>query len=175
MPSGAPLVVNLRRNLRSIIGYEVPEPGVIAVELCIINIDVVERPWPLDAIYVGHGPLGSGLNPSPWGSPFAIGNTCERSTAFIGYARQRADARLWLLPLLNKRLLCHCENECHAHDLEQVIQDVFGEKPIVQTAPRVPHQIVYVKLLMVSSLSIPTWLILPLVIISRGIALVESL
>ena len=135
MPSGAPLVVSLRRSLRDIIGYEDPEPGVIAVELSIIGIAVVERPWPLDAVYVGHGPIGSGLNPSPWGSPYAVGNSCGRSALFVNYVRQRADARLWLLPLLNKRLVCHCENECHAHDLKQVIQELFGKKPFAQTAP----------------------------------------
>ena len=76
MPSGAPQLVNLRRSLRMIIGYEEPEPVMLSMDFCIMDIRVVERPWPLDAIYVGHGPPGSGLNPSPWGSPFVNSNRC---------------------------------------------------------------------------------------------------
>ena len=71
MPSGDALIVKLRLELAAIIGVPDSLPTVPATwETSVFDAATLQRPWPLHYIYVGHGPSGSGFNPSPWGSHF---------------------------------------------------------------------------------------------------------
>ena len=104
MPSGDAPIVALRREISAF--FSVPDsmsmlPAVW--ETSVYNATSIERPWPAHYIYVGHGPDGSGFNPSPWGSPFtstAVAVECAYDTRFILYARNKADVKYWLQPLV---------------------------------------------------------------------------
>ena len=84
------------------------------------------------------------------------------------YARRRADLREWLAPLVNKRLLCHGCDVCHAHDLADLIKEEFKEKIHNLTPCELPLQmfpyVVLVILVSVSSLLAPTQLILSITV-----------
>ena len=70
MPSGDDVVVELRMELAVMISIPDTLPVVPALwETSVYDAASLQRPWPLHYIYVGHGPVGSGFNPSPWGSP----------------------------------------------------------------------------------------------------------
>ena len=72
IPSGNPSVVQLREDLASLLSGPTRYPMVPANWTTqVINISTIERPWPSNYIYIGHGPRGSGFNPSPWGPRFA--------------------------------------------------------------------------------------------------------
>ena len=63
-----PHIVSLREELRGLIhGSARPMAAPVALSPSLACVESTPRPWPLDAVYVGHGPIGSGLNPSPWG------------------------------------------------------------------------------------------------------------
>ena len=140
MPSGDRIVVCLRRRLQTLLRDErCGDPPAFSMASSVSRVESMERPWPSDAVYVGHGPAESGLNASPWGSPFISSSSseCARSELFVNYARSRADLCEWLAPLLNKRLLCHCSGQCHAHDLAALIEETFKRPNVLQTAPSV--------------------------------------
>lgn len=74
-------------------------------ETSVFNIAALAQPWPASYVYVGHGPRGCGLNPSPWGSPYASSALCDRcpyDDRFLRYAEARADLLYWLRPLVGK-------------------------------------------------------------------------
>ena len=103
MPSGLAPVVCIRQELVEIVGaLDFPDNGRL-VDAAVVNVASFVRPWPMDFVYVGHGPRGCGLNPSPWGSPFLDANSqlCRRDARFVAYGRSRADRVSWLRPLLN--------------------------------------------------------------------------
>ena len=101
IPSGNPSVVQLREDLASLLSCPTRYPMVPANWTTpFINISTIERPWPSNYIYIGHGPRGSGFNPSPWGPPFctsSISTNCPYDSRFVAYAYSRAvPARWWL-------------------------------------------------------------------------------
>ena len=100
MPSGDALIVELRLELATIIDVPDSLPTLPAAWVTsVFDAAILQRPWPLHYVYVGHGPLGSGLNPSPRGSPFAspvLSAGCPYDSRFIQYARERADILQWL-------------------------------------------------------------------------------
>ena len=113
MPSGLAPVVRIRQELREIIGAPVVPDNGRLVDAAVVDFSGFIRPWPMDFIYVGHGPRGCGVNPSPWGSPFvnADSQLCRRDARFVAYGRCRADRVSWLRPLINKNFVCHCKHE----------------------------------------------------------------
>ena len=126
MPSGDAVVVELRTELAAIINVSNNEPMLPAGwDASIFDAVALLRPWPSHCIYVGHGPNGSGFNPSPWGSPYSspsLAAGCPYDSRFMLYARTRADVIYWLRPLVGKCLVFHCgENSCHAADLVSLI------------------------------------------------------
>ena len=70
MPSGDPVIVDLRSRLLDLVGRKPLPIRNRTLSTTVLNIDTYPHPWPANCIYVGHGPRRSGLNPSPWGSPF---------------------------------------------------------------------------------------------------------
>ena len=110
MPSGDPVIVDLRSRLLDLVGRKPLPIRNRTLSTTVFNIDTYPRPWPANSIYVGHGPRRPGLNPSPWGSPSLSCESlsCCKSTQFLEYGRRRADALLWLSPLINQNLICHC-------------------------------------------------------------------
>ena len=107
IPSGEKMVVDLRMEIGSIIGFTPPETFLPDDwETPVFNVANLNRPWPANSIYVGHGPRGCGLNPSPWGSPYASAssaNQCPYDERFVLYAEARADVVYWLRPLVGKK------------------------------------------------------------------------
>ena len=106
IPSGDANVVRLREDLITIV--DIPETfPVLPVQWVtpVIDITIIERPWPVQYIYVGHGPHGCGSNPSPWGSPYSdpsVTTECGDADLFLAYANDRADLLTWLSPLVGK-------------------------------------------------------------------------
>ena len=103
IPSGNSVVVRLRLALTTLINAPCTFPVLpVSWVTPIIDISSISRPWPVSYIYVGHGPHGSELNPSPWGSPFSNPSTgdCGSGTSFSAYANDRADIQSWLRPLV---------------------------------------------------------------------------
>ena len=140
MPSGDAIIVGLRRELENIIDVPDTYPTLPASWVTsVFDAEVLQRPWPLHYVYVGHGPNGCGLNPSPWGSPFAssvASHGCPCDGRFLQYARGRADTMQWLRPLVEKCLVCHCgKNNCHAADIALLIHELFGSPDGPETAP----------------------------------------
>ena len=129
IPSGDPVIVDLRMEIGSIIGLTVPDVFLpVEWETPVLNFDDLDRPWPASSIYVGHGPHGCGMNPSPWGSPYAsasMAETCPYDERFVLYAEARADVVYWLRPLVGKKLICHCSQKCHATQLVALIGKHF--------------------------------------------------
>ena len=66
MPSGDPVIVDLRSRLLDLVGHKPLPIRNRTLSTTVYNIDTYPRPWPANSIYVGHGPRRSGLNPSPW-------------------------------------------------------------------------------------------------------------
>ena len=68
MPSGCSIIAAIRDELGSIITGPRSSPT-IPPGWCtpVVHFDNVTRPWPPNYIYVGHGPRGSEVNPSPLG------------------------------------------------------------------------------------------------------------
>ena len=129
-PSGDARVVRLRARIGELAGgFSGGWSSIVAsVPPLVSSVLSVPRPWPADAVYVGHGPADSGFAASPWGSPYAdpLVSSCCADDRFERYAASRADRIGWLAPLCNKRLLCHCGTaECHAHILAKLIMDTF--------------------------------------------------
>ena len=123
------MVVDLRMELESIIGFAPPELFLPDDwETPVFDFAALAQPWPANYIYVGHGPRGCGLNPSPWGSPYAsasLVDQCPHDEQFVRYAEARADLLYWLRPLVGKRLICHCSKKCHATHLVALIGKHF--------------------------------------------------
>ena len=55
----------------------------------ILLLTVRGQPWPASYVYVGHGPCGCGLNPSPWGSPYASSALQDIPASLICCCRRR--------------------------------------------------------------------------------------
>ena len=112
MPVGDPEIVELRLVIDEFLNGDAPAVVMPAAWTTpLYNAATLARPWPANYIYVGHGPIGSGFNSSPWGSPFAVSLLsagCPYDSRFIPYARNRADIVYWLRPLVGKCLVCHC-------------------------------------------------------------------
>ena len=73
MPVGDPEIVELRLVIDEFLNGDAPAVVMPAAWTTpLYNAATLARPWPANYIYVGHGPIGSGLNPSPWGSPFSV-------------------------------------------------------------------------------------------------------
>ena len=104
-PSGCSNVVRLRAELGSIL-TEPSRPPVLPVGWCtqVVQFNTIVRPWPSNYVYVGHGPYSSGVNPSPWGSPYSTYSSldCPHDDRFISYAQGRADIHHWLSSLVGK-------------------------------------------------------------------------
>ena len=56
----------------------------------------------------------------------------------MDYGRNRADLYQWLLPLVNKNLICHCNARCHAHDLLVLLDSLFPPIQQLVDAQSVP-------------------------------------
>ena len=135
-PSGDAHVVRLRTRIGELAGgFSGGWSSIVAsVPPLVFSVLSVPRPWPADAVYVGHGPSGSGFAASPWGSPFADSTAafCSSDHRFEQYAVSRADRIGWLAPLCNKRLLCHCgSGKCHAHVLANILAATFIMQPFI--------------------------------------------
>ena len=107
IPSGEKMVVDLRTEIVSLIGFTVPELFLPDDwETPVYNIAALEQPWPANYIYVGHGPRGCDHHPSPWGSPYApasVADQCPYDERFTVYAEGRADLVYWLRPLVGRK------------------------------------------------------------------------
>ena len=138
IPSGDPVIVDLRMEIGFIIGFTVPDVFLpVEWETPVLNFDDVDRPWPASSIYVGHGPHGCGMNPSPWGSPYAstsMADSCPYDERFILYAEARADVVYWLRPLVGKKLICHCSQKCHATQLVALIGKHFKHGEVYRSS-----------------------------------------
>ena len=134
------MVVELRRELEIIAGCPENVPTLPSSWVTsIFDADALQRPWSLNCVYVGHGPSGCGLNPSPWGSPFASADItfgCPDDCRFLQYARGRADINQWLRPLVENCLICHSgRNKCHATDIAQLLRGLFGSSDVPEDVP----------------------------------------
>ena len=140
MPTGILAVNALRVRLHNLIGRRA-FPGIRRnVHTTVVNFDTFNRPWPSNYMYVGHGPLGSAQNASPWGCPYMASSSfsCTSTSSFMDYGRNRADLYQWLLPLVNKNLICHCNTRCHAHDLLVLLDSLFPPIQQLVDAQSVP-------------------------------------
>jgi hypothetical protein len=131
IPSGDATVVRLRLELMELVNIteNFPElPANWATQ--VVDGSSLERPWPAQFIYIGSGNSLNGLNPSPWGSPFADANR------FIAYAGDRADVMTWLCPLVGKSLVYDYGNKQHASILGSIIDELFSPPRDLVQAPQ---------------------------------------
>ena len=129
MPSGKDRVVDARSCIFDLLLGPRPTQSILHSPSVVFDVSDFAMPLPDDCVYVGHGPLGSGWRPSPWGNPFLSASdvTCKADCVdFYEYLESRADVEVWLAPLRNCKLLCHCRNsDCHAHVLAKKIANLF--------------------------------------------------
>jgi hypothetical protein len=134
MPCGSLRFQSIRSRLAPFIalGEHLSSVPLLSTLPSVVPVSTLSRPWPSSVVYVGHGPIGSDLNASPWGSPFldAHCGTCSQHD-YRSYAMRRADREWWLAPLVNKTLVCHCSasENCHAHTLACIIVETFRHAP----------------------------------------------
>ena len=139
MPSGCSIIASLRDELGTIMSGPRSFPTV-PLGWCTpaVHFDSMTRTWPPSFIYVGHGPRGSEVNPSPWGSPFGTSSCsfeCPHDDRFVGYALDRADVLHWLSTLVGKTLICHCKNG-HASIIASLIDKLFSPSCVSGITPQ---------------------------------------
>ena len=140
MPSGCDRIVRIRKRLFDACDLSVPavfRPSSFPV--CIFSGSLLV---PVNAGFCdGQVYIGSGndsdickTGASPWGSPFGCSAVGDYALLFADYAKSRADADVWLAPLVGKKLVCECDTKnksknTHCMVIAQLIYDVFPTEP----------------------------------------------
>ena len=101
IPSGRARIVNLCLELCDLVGSgSTSETTSATLASSVSSVESLERPWPLDAIYVGHGPLGSGPNPSPWDLRMHRQRALLSAAAARGFCHMLGDVQIYVCGLL---------------------------------------------------------------------------
>ena len=142
--SGRTEVVELRNLLEQQVqgrqegAFEQPS----LTDVCLVRhvpLHEIEPPLAQDEIYVGNGVAGSEyFVASQWCNPLKDLNLTDhfnKSVTFSEYLESRADATVWLRPLIGKVLVCTCNSgDCHAGLLASAVNELTESTRAQQTS-----------------------------------------
>ena len=112
MPSGCSSVVDIRSEIISICGLsaaQVRRPRALPTCHSLQSLSFpVKSGFCYGFVYIGSGFAIVDVEASPWGSPFGCIASASDELSFQDFAVSRADAEVWLAPLVGMKLVCDC-------------------------------------------------------------------
>ena len=118
VPSGDPVIVDLRRRLRALLPWMCDAP-VVSPSLPLLEHGNFAALTPSSAVvYIGNGSSDPQGRPSPLCNPFSVGRTAKASLPlFRAYLGWRADIEIILSSIMGRSLLCDCTHGPLCHGL----------------------------------------------------------